>query len=624
MSLFVLNQGYRVVATKTGGRVVHERTGDALLLTPAEIQVLARASSGGLDAADPALHNFVKKFAGLKVLVKAAEEAPESLKSPESAPEKTARAPLQPTQTVPCFRGDLKIARKAQGATIDVTDPTNGKTFPLYDFEVSLARMLDGRRTIEDVIDDGQRLGIPIDLDSLGQFLRQLERYGFLAAAGTTAPPSDASRTPRRKWDEGVRTLFQSGLRTFRRGRYSQALAYFEAILLQDPENSEAREMLEQARQFLTIAAPQSSRFTELPDLDGDLAPLNAVAPTAPPPVPQPAVPVQQKSVKKEEAPSPPLAPPPPEAPAVPAANEPIVSAPQAAQPPPSETPAPEQPTHPPFVTHRSRRRALLAASAALIIAAGVGAASFTDLPALVGLGKPVGPPPVAKVAPHPVPKATPTHDIALEPLPGATPTAPAVAEAQTPKPDAGEQPAPSAPMTVEQSDKTAQQDVHEAPVPAPAAAWLITSKIDRRGRVKMGELVAPAAGTISWSAALEQRVARKELVGTLQSSTGKSIPLLVPKSGLFFPSAKNGQEVAQGEIVATFPYHEAFLQTVVVGERPQTSWRCEVADEDSGKSAPCHVVSAVPRGAGFFVTATVEPTWFDKAADPRLRLAPP
>ena len=66
MSLFILQQGFKVVSTETGGRVIHVRTGDELELSPTEVQVLARATAAGIDTADKAIKPIIKSLRGSK------------------------------------------------------------------------------------------------------------------------------------------------------------------------------------------------------------------------------------------------------------------------------------------------------------------------------------------------------------------------------------------------------------------------------------------------------------------------------------------------------------------------------------------------------------------------------
>src|SRR5262249_39405615 len=71
MSLFVLREGYRVVTTRSGARMVHVRTGGSIDLSPEEVLLFARATAGGVDASDPKLRNVIRRFVTLGVLVRA-------------------------------------------------------------------------------------------------------------------------------------------------------------------------------------------------------------------------------------------------------------------------------------------------------------------------------------------------------------------------------------------------------------------------------------------------------------------------------------------------------------------------------------------------------------------------
>ncbi len=242
MSLFVLRAGYSVETTATGGRVVHNRTRDALELSASEVQILARAAASGVDGQEPGLRPIVKKLAGLGVLEMSVE--------PAAPPEKVApEAPLSlvPDQVVPLLRSDLQLERAERGPAT-VVDPATGRSAMLHEFEVSLARMLNGRRKVSDVLAGAQRLGIPASLESLSQFVRQLDGYGFLEPAGSAAPDllEGTTWTPREKWDDGSRVLFQTGLRLARRGRRAEASRYFQALLTKDPDNEAARQWLQE------------------------------------------------------------------------------------------------------------------------------------------------------------------------------------------------------------------------------------------------------------------------------------------------------------------------------------------------------------------------------------------
>ena len=59
MSLFVLRDGYRIVTTPSGARVVHVRTGGSIELSSEEVLLFARATAGGVDSKDPQLRSVI-------------------------------------------------------------------------------------------------------------------------------------------------------------------------------------------------------------------------------------------------------------------------------------------------------------------------------------------------------------------------------------------------------------------------------------------------------------------------------------------------------------------------------------------------------------------------------------
>jgi len=196
---------------------------------------------------------------------------------------------------VPEFRSELRITPGAGG--YDVCDPTTGQAHPLNEYEVSLARMLDGRRPVFEVLEAGERLGIPINLESLQKFIGLLEQYGFLcppesldAALDIAVDNAWSSQGQR---DNSANTLFQSGIRFLRQGKPAEAASYFEVLLAEEPDNVEARELLAMANQSLAAAAPQPSPLTSTPHAETPLVvaptPLSVQMPTmqeAPQPLP--------------------------------------------------------------------------------------------------------------------------------------------------------------------------------------------------------------------------------------------------------------------------------------------------------------------------------------------------
>ena len=701
MSLFVLREGYRVVTTRSGARVVHVRTGGSIDLSPEEVLLFARATAGGVDAADPKLRNVIRRFVTLGVLVSTggtstsdqdglkpgageARPAPSAPSSPlpdvaaaqppkvEGSPVVAAlstliRPPPVPTSsarpavsasepvrsptlqvfsiaqmappappdngqpgdnpssppriasrsadddTVRLMRADLTVRRREASSLLDVTDPRTGKTFPLYDFELSLARMLDGKRLWREVVEAGQRLGIPVDLVSLRQFVSQLDRYGFLASPGT--PPSgpgegQSTWAPRRKWDDGLRALFQSGLRMHRQGRYAEAANYFEAMLQQDPQNPEASEMLGQSRQRMTGTAPTNTEAILSPPDSGQvsLEQLFFDDEDAPPDFPAPLE----------------LSPPAPALPPAAKSRTGVWSA-ERARP-------PERPR---------MRWPILAAIGCSMLAVGI--------PSYVVLKRDSG----AKPAPKKPAKAE-RQQLAAARADGGSPRLAAGESdgglAVQPRSveravgllaqsalDAGEQGLRAEPTTREpsaagvlpstQGTLIAQRlATPDAGIVAaePGREW-IAAKVENRGRVTMAQVAAPASGILSWTASPNKRVRRGETIGILRENrTLHDRSLVAPKEGLFIPKVQSNDAVSFEQPVADIVYHEAYLQASLADARPQSSWSCEVYQADSAERAGCKIVEVVRRGSKSRVTATTEPLWFDTAPDARVRLAPP
>jgi hypothetical protein len=267
--------------------------------------------------------------------------------------------PLRMDEAVPQFRGDLKVARKGESKGLyEVTNPTSGKTFTLYDFEVSIARMLDGRRKVSDVVEAAGRIGIPITLSSFQQFVRQLKAYGFVAANSEAAPQpgrvAGSAWAPRAQWTDEVRHLVQGALKMFRMGRIQETRDYLTALLQVDPGNAEALEMMTRADEAARAGEAIDVSFDELhapddaPDELPPLPGLPASATGAKPPVasasskeiPQRVI-IGRMRLVSAPAGTKAASPPPPAlvAPSLPAAS--LTAAPAA-------TPLPSAPTAPP------------------------------------------------------------------------------------------------------------------------------------------------------------------------------------------------------------------------------------------------------------------------------------
>ncbi|MBK7860619.1 MAG: HlyD family efflux transporter periplasmic adaptor subunit [Archangiaceae bacterium] len=147
---------------------------------------------------------------------------------------------------LPRFRGDLKVEPKTDSKGLfEVTDISAGKHFTLYDFELSMARMMDGKRTVQQVLESSTRLAIPVTLEGLEKFVRQLRAYGFVEdGSELTNIGAAQSFEPREEWDPALRDLFTSALVKLRQNRFAEAREYLEAMLAVDKDNAEAQKVI--------------------------------------------------------------------------------------------------------------------------------------------------------------------------------------------------------------------------------------------------------------------------------------------------------------------------------------------------------------------------------------------
>lgn len=582
MSLFVLRDGVRVMtAPSGGGRVVHLPTGDSLAVSAEDVIFLARVTAGGLDAREPPVKKEIDKFIGFRVLtplLNAAAKYP-----PTTRPPTPSRAA---TDAAPKFRTGLRLTRQPGTALFDVYDPKSGHTYLVHDFELSLLRMMDGRRPLAEVLETAARLGIPITLDALNQFIRYLERYSLFASLGEAGLGEEdrAMWGARTDWDETVRPLFRSGLRMHRQGHYPQAVGYFEAVLAADPGNAEAMQMLEQAQRQMPPRGPKpvEDRVEKFDALEISDAPT-IVNINPQPPIPSPTVPGGPGGDDAMGIPT------------------------------PTEVPAwlgtpnvPEEITEAHALTAKPKGAGLKFAVAGALLAVcalGAGWMFFKNVPEVV-------PPP---------PKVAAARDASVE-IEVEEPTVRGTIDAGAPVAeapvvvvvDAGR-------IQVAAVVDAGRVPVAEAPVAAASSDGWLTFKIKQRGRVNMGDLVAASDGVLSWKAAAEQRVKRNEAVGSVNGAA-----LVAPGVGLVVQKAADKSEVKAAQVVGSILYFEAYVKAQVTGARPEPGWRCEVASEAANNSAPCKIGNVAPKGDGFFVTATVEPRWFDDAPDAVLRLSAP
>lgn len=163
---------------------------------------------------------------------------------------------LNRKDVLPALRADLVVSRPLRGAGAEVIHVApEGELSPraMWGFEFSIARMLDGRRTADEVMSSAARIGLPLDLQSLDGLLHQLEARGFLADAQHPGVGDlDRHHRHRPEWSPEVRELYREALRRARTGDLGGAIETADEVVVRAPENSDALALrtwaLEQAR----------------------------------------------------------------------------------------------------------------------------------------------------------------------------------------------------------------------------------------------------------------------------------------------------------------------------------------------------------------------------------------
>ena len=156
----------------------------------------------------------------------------------------------------------------------------------------------------------------------------------------------------------------------------------------------------------------------------------------------------------------------------------------------------------------------------------------------------------------------------------------------------------------------------------AEPAEW-ISTEVQVRGRVKMGEVTAGAEGEVSWTVADEERVKAKQVIGSIAREGGEPASVTASSVGLLMIKQPAGTKVKRGAVVAEIIYFEAWARGVVKSAAPKMGWRCQVSSAALQQTAECKVSVVAPKGTGAVVTVAIEPRWFDGATDAVLKFAP-
>lgn len=153
---------------------------------------------------------------------------------------------LSPTDPVPVLRGDLVFSNRPTGTGAEVIQirPIGfGQGTRLHGFELSLARMLDGRRSAQDVVNRATRLGLPLSVPALEGFLAFLEQHHLLARTAGEAASAVSPWSQRVEWDPDVRQRYQNAMRALRAGRPDDARRLLDRLLAAAPLHEEARQL---------------------------------------------------------------------------------------------------------------------------------------------------------------------------------------------------------------------------------------------------------------------------------------------------------------------------------------------------------------------------------------------
>ncbi len=245
MSIEGLRAGVDLEAEGAGGRLVDGKSGRSLPLSEVERRLLerwegarsatdvaARLFADGLDVEAPQVEVFFERLQRAGVL-----EAGTPLPMVPDFVPPSARLD-DDESVVPALRLDLQVRRPAGArTTVQVTDPVNERSFTLFDTELSVARMLDGRRTVRALVAAAAAIGVPVTLETLRDFVQQLKAWRFVDGATTDAKTTWARRRP---WTADVRRRFRQALAAVRSGHAQDALEPLTRILEADPGNEEA------------------------------------------------------------------------------------------------------------------------------------------------------------------------------------------------------------------------------------------------------------------------------------------------------------------------------------------------------------------------------------------------
>ena len=178
-------------------------------------------------------------------------------------------AHISPDDVVPALHRNLSFSDTPQGlgtGFLSVKNFATGEETYLRGFEYSLARLLDGRRTAQEVVRAAEALGLPVTLGDLEGFVKKMEERHLV---GEEPEPMGEGMSPWRRrdpWSAQTRELFRSALRNGRGGKMEEAISTLDVLLGDAPATIEAvalRRRLDEQRKSPQTTLPFRAVFAQ-------------------------------------------------------------------------------------------------------------------------------------------------------------------------------------------------------------------------------------------------------------------------------------------------------------------------------------------------------------------------
>lgn len=307
MRAFRLQHSVTLDTRPASPQLVDSLSGRAVALSPTERSVVQALGAGctseallerlrerGVPVARRELSVFISRLAAAGML------EVEGVPTPHPVP-----MPLAQDDAVPRLRTDLVYKPAARAGLIEVRDLRAGRSFTLFEFEMTIARMFDGRHTLEQVAAATGRLGVKATVETLRSFVRQLDGYGFLQRGEPPAPrrlpvPTPAPASAPSGWSPELREMYEFALGHARSHHYDEAVQYLVALLDIDGTLREAKALLEEVQ-----ARREATAGLDFQVMHGAPPPPPSIPPVIPTPVPAPLE-TAQAAPARGRAPKPP------------------------------------------------------------------------------------------------------------------------------------------------------------------------------------------------------------------------------------------------------------------------------------------------------------------------------